>query len=63
MIEKIAKNYGYTGKILWGDANDNGVVHKGMDNKKLLNLIGNFKFTSFDLGISKVVEDFKQTQL
>ena len=37
MIEKIAKNYGYTGKILWGDANDNGVVHKGMDNKKLLN--------------------------
>tara|TARA_A100000172_G_scaffold46266_1_gene28654 strand:+ start:1594 stop:2466 length:873 start_codon:yes stop_codon:yes gene_type:complete len=63
MIEKIAKNYGYTGKILWGDANDNGVVHKGMDNKKLLNLIGDFKFTSFDLGISKVVEDFKQTQL
>ena len=63
MIEKIAKNYGYTGKILWGDDNDNGVIHKGMNNKKLLTLLGGFEFTTFDDGISKVVNDFKQTQL
>lgn len=62
-VDIIVKEYNYTGRILWGNDSDNGVLFKGLDNTKLKNVIGQFEFTSFQQGIQKTIKDFKQTQL
>ena len=63
VVDKVVETYGYQGKINWGDSKDNGVLNKSLDNAKLLKIIGDFDFTTFDQGIKSTVKDFKQTQL
>ena len=63
VVNIIVEKYNYSGKILWGDERDNGVLYKGLDNSKLKLLLQGFNFTSFQKGIDETIKNFKRLLL
>ena len=58
VAENIAKVYEYTDMIEFDSSYEDGQYKKTADNSKLKNLIGNFEFTNFEVGIKKSIEWF-----
>ncbi len=59
VVEYIKKEFDPNLKLIWGEATDNGVLQKSLDNTKLMNWIGPFDFTAIDYGIKETVKYFK----
>ncbi|KAJ3195516.1 GDP-L-fucose synthase [Irineochytrium annulatum] len=59
VAEKIAKAMDYKGEIKWDATKVDGQLKKTASNKKLRQLLPEFKFTPFDDSLTKTVEWFK----
>lgn len=59
IVELIKKEFNPNAELVWGDAKDNGVAEKSLDNSKLINWIGPINFTSAKKGIKETVDYFK----
>lgn len=59
-VELIVKYMEFSGEIKWLKEKPNGQFRKPSSNKKLLNVIGDYKFTPLEEGIKKTVEWFNK---
>jgi GDP-L-fucose synthase len=55
---KIAKHYDYSDNLIFDESKPDGQYKKTADNTKLINFIGDFKFTNLDDGIKKSIDWF-----
>ena len=60
IAELIALNFDYKDKIVYNKNYSDGQYKKTADNKKLLEIYNDFKFTSIDQGIMKTIKWFKE---
>ena len=58
IIKTIARIFDYNGEILWDKEKPEGQLRKPSCNKKFLNIMPNFKYTSIDDGLLHVCEWF-----
>jgi GDP-L-fucose synthase len=58
MVEIIGKIMKFTGKIKWIKDKPNGQFRKPSDNSKLLSIVGDYKFTPLEEGLTETVEYF-----
>lgn len=58
MVEMIGKIMKFTGKIKWIKDKPNGQFRKPSDNSKLLSIVGDYKFTPLEEGLTETVEYF-----
>ena len=58
--EAIAKNFDYEKNIVYNSKYSDGQFKKTVSNNNLIKEYGNYKFTSFKVGIKKVIEWFKK---
>jgi nucleoside-diphosphate-sugar epimerase len=59
VVEYIKKEFNPNIKLIWGEATDNGVLEKSLDNTKLVNWVGPIDLTPIDDGIKETVKYFK----
>lgn len=57
-VEMIGKIMKFTGKIKWIKDKPNGQFRKPSDNSKLLSIVGDYKFTPLEEGLTETVEYF-----
>jgi GDP-L-fucose synthase len=55
----IAKEFNYTGNIIFEDIEDKGQYKKTADNTKLRNYLSDYKFTPIEEGIKETIKWFK----
>ena len=58
IVEMIGKIMKFTGKIKWIKDKPNGQFRKPSDNSKLLSIVGDYKFTPLEEGLTETVEYF-----
>ena len=58
MAELIAKNFDYKDNIFFNNNYSDGQFKKTADNKKLVSINNEFKFTNIEVGIEKTVKWF-----
>lgn len=60
VVEMIRKIMGFNGNIKWLSDKPNGQYRKPSDNSKLLSIVGDYKFTQLEEGLTETIEFFVQ---
>jgi len=58
VVDLIVEYIGFEGKIKWLSDKPNGQYRKPSSNKKLISIIGDYNFTTLEIGLKKSVEFF-----
>jgi GDP-L-fucose synthase len=58
VVNLIVENIGFNGKIIWRTDKPDGQLKKPSSNKRLMDIIGGYEFTTLEDGIKKSVEWF-----
>jgi len=61
IISLICKELDYNGDIVYDSSKPKGQVRKPTSNSNFLNIVGNFEYTSIEVGINKTCKWFKET--
>jgi GDP-L-fucose synthase len=59
LVNKLKKEFGFTGKIVWNKDKPNGTPRRKMDNSKLKSLGWSAK-VNFDEGLKRTIEWYKK---
>lgn len=58
IVDNVVKYMDFKGEVIWQKEKPNGQFRKPSSNKKLMSVIGDYKFTPLEEGLKKSIEWF-----